>query len=916
MGAQKERRMSLSSHRRATGIGLTLLLLGGCNASQTQSTAMLPNTGNSSTRPGSIRAGAQSPDLLYAANRKDGSVDFYVLATGKLQGRLSNVRASGVCANGNGAVFITSGHEVLEYAHGGTRTIAVLHDLLGAPLQACAADAATGDLAVTSGTGRIAIFADAKGNARALADGGRYSSIAYDDAGNLFVASARTMKELSQGAAALRDVVWSGARPSRIGAMQWDGRYLAIESEPATKTTAATISRYAVNGTRLTFVDSIVLQSTAAPLKFAVLGEKLFAPATTGVAQYGYPQGGRATTMLADPLDPQFVAVSRAPQPKFAVTTYHDDNYRTGWDNDESALTEKTVKSNSFGLLASVPLDDQVDAQPLIVPSVTTTGGTSPGEHDVVYVVTENDSVYAIDASSGQVLIQKSLGAPVQTPLGCTNNGPNVGITGTPVIDVANGVMYVVAYTTESKVPTYRIHELSLADLTDVVPSVVVSATQELTNDTTFTFNATYQRQRPALLEADGNVYAGFGSFCDYEASHSRGWLLGWQAGTLTPLAANELTNRLATSPNDFFLSSIWMSGDGPATDASGNIYFVTGNSDYSGTTYNGVTNVNESVVKMTPDLSSMLSIFTPSNVASLDEGDEDFGSGGVLVLPTLKSTSTPLAAAAGKDGNMYVMNQNDLGGYGSTNHVLAQEYIGGCWCGQSYYAYQKHQRVVASGGNSVTVWDVKDKNKTKLSLAGTSQGLPGAQDPGFFTSVSSTRKGDHVIIWALARPQYTPGSMSLYALQAEPSSKNSQLQTLYETPTAGYWNATNGDANLVPVVANGKVYVASYKELNIFGLGGSKNVVAVRHGGQPAYRTGGGARVVGTLVSVRGSLLSLKSPTGAISLVDDAVAVKNQRTGDLVPGELFIARGRFDARNVLHAVTIIRAKRSEALVP
>lgn len=907
--------MSLSLRRRVAGFGMSLLLLAGCNGSQPQSTTLLPTAGTSSTHSA---AGQRSPDLVYVANSKDGSVDMYDLVTGKLHGRLSNARASGICADAAGAVFITSGRDVTEYAHGGTRPIAVLHDSFRAPPQSCAASQVNGDVAVLNARGRVAVFVGAKGNPHALAEGAQYSALAYDDAGDLFVANARTLRELPKGATQLRDVMWTGSRPERIGVMQWDGRYLAIESRTLAETKAATVSRYAVNGNRLNFVDATSIESAAVPLQFAVLGGKLIAPATGGIALYGYPQGGRALSLFNDLLGPQFVTVSRAPAPKFAVVTYHDDNYRTGWDDDESTLTPKTVNAGSFGLLASVSLDDQVDAQPLVVPGVTTTGGSSPGVHDVVYVVTENNSVYAIDASSGQVLMQQNLGKPVQTPLGCTNNGSNVGITGTPVIDLANNVMYLIAYDTESKAPTYRIHELSLSDLADVVPSVIVSASQKLTNGDNFTFNATYERQRPALLEANGNVYAGFGSFCDYDASVSRGWLLGWQSGTLTPLAANRLNNSLGTSPDNFFLSSVWMSGYGPATDASGNIYFVTGNSDYSGTTYNGVTNVNESVVKVSPDLSSLLSIFTPSNVSYLDEVDEDFGSGGVLVLPTVSSSGTPLAAAAGKDGNMYVMNQNNLGGYGSVNHIVTEQFIGGCWCGQSYYARRKHQRIVASGGNSVTLWDVKGANnsrKTRLALAATSRDLGGGQDGGFFTSVSSNRRGDHAIIWALARPSNVPGPMSLFALQAEPSPGSTQLKTLYESSSGGYWNASNGNANLVPVVANGKVYVASYQELNIFGLGGSKNVVsAVRHGRVIAYPANQRDRAVGTLVDIRGSLLTLKSAAGAIVLVDDSVAVRQQRTGDLVRGELFIARGRYDVRRVLHAVTIIRAKRSEAV--
>ncbi len=262
------------------------------------------------------------------------------------------------------------------------------------------------------------------------------------------------------------------------------------------------------------------------------------------------------------------------------------------------------VNAGSFGLLHSLSLDDQVDTQPLLIPNVTTTrGGKSGSAHDVVYVATESNTIYAIDASSGTILFQTNLGAPVPAPLGCDNNGPNVGIDGTPVIDRAAGVMYVIAYTLEGSVPTYRIHELSLSDLSDVTPSVVVSASHTLTDGTTYNFNATYQRQRPGLLEANGNIYAGFGSFCDFSASQSRGWLLGWQAGSLIPLAANRLNDSLSQSPDSFFLTAIWMSGYGLAADPSGNIYFVTGNSDYSGNTYNGVTNVPESVVKVSADL-------------------------------------------------------------------------------------------------------------------------------------------------------------------------------------------------------------------------------------------------------------------------------------------------------------------------
>ncbi len=558
-----------------------------------------------------------------------------------------------------------------------------------------------------------------------------------------------------------------------------------------------------------------------------------------------------------------------------------------------------------------------MDTQPLLIPNVTTTRGAKSGSaHDVLYVATESNSIYAIDASSGTILFQTNLGAPVPAPLGCNNNGPNVGIDGTPVIDRAAGVMYVIAYTLEGSVPTYRIHELSLSDLSDVTPSVVVSASHTLTDSTTYNFNATYQRQRPGLLEANGNIYAGFGSFCDFSASQSRGWLLGWQAGSLIPLAANRLNNSLAQSPDSFFLTAIWMSGYGLASDPSGNIYFVTGNSDYSGDTYNGVTNVPESVVKVSADLTQLLSIFTPFDAGQMDQYDADLGSGGVMLLPV---GSTPLAAAAGKTGTLYVLNQNSLGGYvqNGPNNDLAEVSIGGCWCGPSYYAVKKkHQRIVASGGSSVTVWNVKDKHKVGLTFAG-SAGLPNGQDPGFFTTVSSTKNGRNAIIRALARPQSVPGPMTLVALAAERSS-GSQLQTLYQAP-AGYWAAPNGNANTVPVVANGKVFIASYQQLQIFGLGGSAATASTGRA-IPAGAYRGAVKtpneVTGTLVKVNGSQLTLRARDGKLVRVDGSAALKNERSEDLIAGRPFDVRGTYDAAGIMRAAIIIRAKPSPSTWP
>jgi hypothetical protein len=500
-----------------------------------------------------------------------------------------------------------------------------------------------------------------------------------------------------------------------------------------------------------------------------------------------------------------------------SVTTYHYDNYRTGWNSNETMLTPGNVNSSSFGLLHSVALNDQVDAQPLYLPSVNITAGHYQGTHNVVYVVTESDTVYAIDAESGTVLLHHTLGEPIPMPLGCNNNGPNVGINSTPVIDPSSNTLYVMVYTQQSGTPTYMLHALNISNLADRIPPQLVTASHTLTDGTTFNFNATYQRQRPGLLLANGNIYAGFGSFCDYSANLSRGWLLGWQKGTLTPLASNDLFDSLATTPDSFFLSSIWMSGFGPSADDSGNILVVTGNSDYSGNTYDGVNSIQESVIKVSPDLSTVLDLFTPSNWSSLDQGDTDFGSGGVLVLPDQPGSYPHLAVAAGKYGAMYFMDEDNLGGYSPDgNNVLGTYSIGGCWCGPSYYVDPTDgiARVVSSGGSTVEEWRV-ETSVPALEFVGQSASIAGGQDPGFFTSVSSNGTSNP-IIWALSRPNSsTETSVYLYAFNPDSGTK---LKILFRA-RAGTWPNFGGNSNLVPVVANGEVFVGSNKQLQIFGL-------------------------------------------------------------------------------------------------
>lgn len=516
----------------------------------------------------------------------------------------------------------------------------------------------------------------------------------------------------------------------------------------------------------------------------------------------------------------QIVAGTLLVPAQTAITTYHYDNNRTGWNQNEAVLTPANVNAKSFGLLQTVTLDAQVDGQPLVVPGVLITAGNYQGKHDVVYVATEGNTIYAIDAESGAVLLSPNFGTSVNVPPLC-GPSPALGIHSTPVIDLSSNTMYVVIYTNDSAGPAYRIHALDLGSLTDKAPPQLVAASHTLTDGSSFAFNAAYQRQRPALLLANGNVYAAFGSFCDGQANFSRGWLLGWSTASLTPLPPNQLVDTQTTSPDNYFLSSIWMSGYGPAADDSGNILFVTGNSQYL--TYDGVTNIQESVVKVSSTLNATLDLFTPSNQDGLDLGDLDFGSGGVMVLPDQPGSTPHLAVAAGKAGVMFLMNEDNLGGHSTRNKVLGSYSIGPCWCGESYFVDPQDgaARVVSSGGRSVKVWKLHTSSTPALSGVSRSSAILGGQSPGFFTSISSNGQ-QNPIIWALSRP-VSRANPAIYLYAFNPELSGAALKEIFKA-VAGMWPNPSNNSNQVPVVANGEVFVASSRQLQIFGLKAAGN--------------------------------------------------------------------------------------------
>ncbi|HEY5072294.1 MAG TPA: hypothetical protein VII63_09705, partial [Caulobacteraceae bacterium] len=256
-----------------------------------------------------------------------------------------------------------------------------------------------------------------------------------------------------------------------------------------------------------------------------------------------------------------------------AVTSYHYDHALTGWNDHETALDYSTVRGRpggpQFQPLFTIPLDGYVFAQPLVVPNAIVRGDPNRGSHDVVYVATYNNTIYAIDPSRGAILAQRTLDPAGVQPCLPPGQGPSAGINGTPVIDRAHHALYVIDLTVVANRAAYFLHAIDLNTLADITAPTEVSASQHLLNKSVYDFNPSYSIQRAALAEVDSRIYAGFAGSCNGNQlglPPSRGWVLGWQASTLQPLPLAELTDQRVSSPNHIFLTSVWMSGSGLAS--------------------------------------------------------------------------------------------------------------------------------------------------------------------------------------------------------------------------------------------------------------------------------------------------------------------------------------------------------------
>jgi hypothetical protein len=608
------------------------------------------------------------------------------------------------------------------------------------------------------------------------------------------------------------------------------------------------------------------------------------------------------------------------------VLTYHYDNYRTGWNNSEPSLTPRTFKDSSFGLLYDKDyFDEQIDAQPLIVSGLPIGGQTK----EVVFIATENNSLYAVDAATGAKIASRSFGAPAPSSALCGNGSDHLGINSTPVINEARDILYLIAAVWGGSDFDYVLFAVDLRKLDDPDPTkrlpdkytpVKVAATATLSDGSAYAFQSQHARQRSALLLSKDRVYAGFASMCDWQPEVSRGWLLGWDAHTLVPIGVELTDHRPTSAVQSGRLGSIWMSGYGPAAEADGDIFVVTGNSKLpkQGETLpqppvGPNSYLSDSVVRLSDDL-QVRDWFTPSDPhfgqTEMDKHDNDLGSGGVVLLPDGDGAAAlPVkgAVAAGKLGQMYLVDRHDLGHFdpSGVNHVQDEQSIGACYCGPSYFEGPDGiPRIVSSGNEGLIVWRVSifgQQVKFAQQYKATDSLGTDYWQGGFMTSISSNgRQPDTQIIWAVRRPQMadSPQSLTLHALD----SKDGASLCVAD---AGLWpmDAKNGAApNAVPVVANGKVFVASYKELRAFGKGGSpacgvkiaanaEHQFAAQASSAKVPTEGQFGEFKGVIIESSDDRLRLK--TGAATVdVDLRKVLQSGRLGNIDPGKPVTIRG------------------------
>jgi hypothetical protein len=497
------------------------------------------------------------------------------------------------------------------------------------------------------------------------------------------------------------------------------------------------------------------------------------------------------------------------------VLTYHYNNARTGLNPAETTLTLTNVNSTSFGKLFTLSVDGLVDAQPLYLSAVPIPGGST---HNLLIVATEHDSVYAFDADIGSLIWHVTTLKSGETPSddrGCSQVTPEIGITSTPAIarpTGSNGVIYTVAMSKDSSGNYHqRLHALDATTGNELYKGPVdITAKFPGTGDNSsggfVIFDPAQYKERSGLLIADGLVYLTWASHCDIRPY--TGWIMGYTATLVQKTVLNVTPNG-----NE---GAIWGAGAGLAADQSGNIFFLDANGIFD-TTLNSSGfptsgDYGNAFIRLTTNGGlAVADYFEMDNGEQENEGDVDLGSGGVILLPNMTDSSGnswQLAAGAGKDSNLYIVNRTSMGKFSPSSNQIYQELPGalpgGIW---SMPASSNGNLYFGPVNQPILAFQFKNARLLATPVAQTSNTFA---YPGATPSISSN-KGQNAILWAAENTN----PAVLYAYNA------SNLHELYDTSQAANARDHFGAGNkfVIPLIINGKVYVGTTTGVGVFGL-------------------------------------------------------------------------------------------------
>jgi hypothetical protein len=497
------------------------------------------------------------------------------------------------------------------------------------------------------------------------------------------------------------------------------------------------------------------------------------------------------------------------------VATSRNDQARTGQNLNESILTPANVNATTFGLLRVLSVDGKVDAQPLYLSQLA----LGAVKHNVIFIATEHDLVYAVDADTGATLWRTSVllpGEVASDTRSCSQVTPEIGITATPVIDRAagpQGVIYVVAMSKDSSAVYHqRLHALDVTSGAELFGGPKeISASYPIAGGATAGFAADQYEERAALLLSQGVIYTSWTSHCDH--SPYTGWIIAYDAMTLAQKSVlNVAPNSNGAGP------AIWMAGGGPAADSAGNIYLLTANGAFETTLdaqgFPNQQDYGNSFLKLAPAGTTLgvADYFTMWNEVAESNSDLDLGSGGEMLLPDLSDDSNTvrhLVVGAGKDGNIYVINRDSMGKFNATANQNWQELDGalpgGVW---STPAYFNNAVYYADVGGTLKAFGITN---AKLTSAPTSQTSTSFGYPGASPTISANGTSN-AIVWAAENTN--PAVLHAY-------DATNLARELYNSNQAanGRDSFAAGNKFIAVTIADGQVFLGAVNSVGVFGL-------------------------------------------------------------------------------------------------